>query len=236
MSAQEEAAGPIPSAVDPALFGGAIHASLPPEFHDLSLLRPVPDHQECWFNAQNNSLLVIEIVERLPDDDDNHNSHNHNDPVEFYFRDLCQVNQIPNDQQVYRRGHCRPLSSLPSLVIPQGLPAAAVSSSSSSANVVVFFGTGWHSMPPNDPNDDRHRCRWIMVELCLIRLPTFHTDILITLSTPTTTVSTEPQPQEPPSFRLDHHPAGSSDVFQQVVSTFSIRDWTLFGEQGQAAT
>jgi hypothetical protein len=46
------------------LFGGALSASLPPSFSDLSAVRPVPDHQEVFSEArEGGAVLVVEVVE-----------------------------------------------------------------------------------------------------------------------------------------------------------------------------
>jgi Ran-interacting Mog1 protein len=67
------------------LFGGAIVCRIPSEWIDISDIRQVPDHQECWQDTREGRLLVIEILERkeIPDDK----------AAEYFFRDLAEYNQ-----------------------------------------------------------------------------------------------------------------------------------------------
>ena len=51
-------------------FGGAIEVQLPASFSDISDLRQVPSHQECWHDLESDEVLVVEIVEhqaQVPD-------------------------------------------------------------------------------------------------------------------------------------------------------------------------
>ena len=45
------------------LFGGAITVIIPQGWKDVSEIRQVPDHQECW--QFEDRLLVVEILERM---------------------------------------------------------------------------------------------------------------------------------------------------------------------------
>lgn len=49
------------------LYGGAATIVLPAEFVDVSTLRQVPDHQECFFAANTGQLVVIELLQ-IPED------------------------------------------------------------------------------------------------------------------------------------------------------------------------
>ena len=289
-----EAQAAEPSYQTQDLFGGAIQVSLPTTFQDLSSQRPVPDHQECWFEAKGGDrLLVIEIVER-PDDDkggggeeggeemnnNKQNNNKQNDPVEFYFCDLCHVNDIPRKQHVYhpgpRHGDCHGDCHAGGndddddddyrRLFPFQLPSLVISGQRPEWAELVFFGTGWHTLPTQQ--QQQQQCTSVAVvevELCLIRLPTVHADILISLSTPTTvsiaSLSKQQQEQQEQQeqeqqeqeqeqeqeqqeekwslllkrYADSRSSSSSSDVFQRVVSTFDIRDWSLFGEEGQGA-
>jgi Ran-interacting Mog1 protein len=99
-----------------SLYGGSITCQLPNQFYDLSNIRQVPDHQECYqgiiestndnddpritFAAQEEdvkvstsspslSLFVMEILELQKDID-------HADIVEYLFHDLAESNGCSN--------------------------------------------------------------------------------------------------------------------------------------------
>ena len=47
------------------LWGGAMTCSLPEVFKDLSLVKPVPDHQEMWFWADTGTLVILELCQEV---------------------------------------------------------------------------------------------------------------------------------------------------------------------------
>ena len=46
------------------LYGGALPASLPARFSDVSAARPVPDHTEAWGDPDRDQSIVFEVVVR----------------------------------------------------------------------------------------------------------------------------------------------------------------------------
>jgi len=71
----------------------------------------------------------------------------------------------------------------------------------------------------NNIND----AQWIDVEICVMRLPTVQTDLLITLSTP--------QRSDAVRSDADAGAVGQKDsgtLLQQILKTVNIKDWSLF--------
>lgn len=66
------------------LFGGAIEASIPDRFVDVSDFRPVPDHQEIFSDEGAEQSVIIEIVEYSTTADES--------AARFYLNDLADVN------------------------------------------------------------------------------------------------------------------------------------------------
>ncbi|GAX14929.1 hypothetical protein FisN_12Lh369 [Fistulifera solaris] len=142
------------------LFGGSIECKVPEGWRDVSDIRQVPDHQECWQDDQGN-LLVIEILDYQTDVTDDQ-------AARYFFQDLAESNGVINPQDVSFA------PSDPSPIIA-GLPPTAVLCTGSGSQ---RMSQGRERVPqPSDPI-------WIHVELCAIRLPTVSTDILITLTSP----------------------------------------------------
>eukprot|EP00611_Tribonema_gayanum_P002669 TRINITY_DN1200_c0_g1_i5.p1 TRINITY_DN1200_c0_g1~~TRINITY_DN1200_c0_g1_i5.p1 ORF type:complete len:176 (-),score=41.84 TRINITY_DN1200_c0_g1_i5:1581-2063(-) len=67
------------------LFGGAMKCQLPPDWRDLSELRQVPDNQEVYVDADNNSI-VIELLELQPGLESGSSARH-------YFQDLAVANE-----------------------------------------------------------------------------------------------------------------------------------------------
>lgn len=51
------------AAVD--LWGGAMTCALPEVFKDISLVKPVPDHQEMWFWGETGTLVILELCQEV---------------------------------------------------------------------------------------------------------------------------------------------------------------------------
>lgn len=158
----------------------------------------MPSNQECWqeATAAQGRLLVVEIMERQEVSDA--------EAASFFFRDLgesngCDVANSPFTAQP-------PIASSGAGAVVQGLPTDAV----------VCFGSGHQRVAKGRDTDiagnpREQQVETIQIELCLIRLPSQTTDLLITLSSPV-------------QDNVD-----STVLFRRILSTFQIRNWGLFG-------
>jgi hypothetical protein len=66
------------------------------------------------------------------------------------------------------------------------------------------------------------------IEMCLLRFKSMETDLLITLTTPISSGQVE----EAGSGELCNAPndnANSVSTFRQILKSFNIKDWNLFG-------
>ncbi|CAB9500127.1 Ran guanine nucleotide release factor [Seminavis robusta] len=181
-----------------SLFGGAMVCHIGTtnldEWRDVSDVRQVPDHQECWQDIDQR-VLVIEILE--------HQRGVENDKAaEYFFTDLATANGSSNNTFVSTSNRNLLVTGLPST-------ASIASGIGVQANVAMGRDTDVAGNPRQQESQS------IRVELCVLRLPSVETDLLITLSTPTPNTATEEQNEFSP-------------IFQQIVSSFQIRDWTLF--------
>ena len=173
---------------------------IPSDWTDVASIRQVPDHQECWLDAQER-LLVIEILAYQEDVADA-------DAAKYFYDDLAAANGITSNDQISFAA-CEPDVPI------GGLPH----------NATVRFGRGFQRAVLGREFDiagyrREQEIRWIQIELCVLRLPSVQTDLLVTLSTPA-----ESNPQDISSAS----PARSSQLFASVLSTFQIRNWALFG-------
>ena len=75
------------------LFGGAVSASFPTRYHDVSDFRPVPDNQEAWTDASADESVIVEIVERVERDPMTGDGPSDEEGAAAWFwRDLADVN------------------------------------------------------------------------------------------------------------------------------------------------
>lgn len=183
------------------LFGGAIQANIPTSYRDVSDIRQVPDHQECWQDLTTNSLLVIEILDHQKNIEDSN-------AAQYFFNDLAESNGCSGDDCNFKAVQKFSNMTRTSNIGGSKLPP----------NAVVLFGIGYQKVGINTGGKQDEEQREIKVEMCVIRLPSVQTDLLITLSSPATS-------EEDKATTT----STSSDVFREILSTFEIADWSLFG-------
>lgn len=138
-----------------SLFGGAITCRLPPEWYDVSDLRQVPDHQECFCCNDNNitHMWVMEILQRNEAVDDDR-------IAPYLFHDLALANDAASTAPSFQ-------PHVPTM--PQ------------SDGIVRRSGSGIQRIRPGRgaPEDT------VSIQLAVWRLPLqYHTDVLFTLSSP----------------------------------------------------
>lgn len=69
------------------LFGGALSASLPSTFGDVSDIRQVPDHQEVWLDRDGYTSVVFEILEQVEKGSDE-------EALKYHLEDLVEEDDI----------------------------------------------------------------------------------------------------------------------------------------------
>lgn len=119
----------------------------------------------------------------------------------YYFKDLAEANGVTTEKQSF--------SALPLSVTPSFTNLSAFSS-----------GIGWQNISPGRDVDVGGNPRpsnpiWVKVEIGVFRLESVGTDLLVTLSVPSTSNGAEV--------------SGYSEMFHRAVATLSIHNWGLFG-------
>jgi hypothetical protein len=185
------------------LFGGAITCQLTPDddWRDVSDIRQVPDHQECWQDIEGR-LLVVEILDRQSNVTDEQ-------AAAYFFQDLAEANGMKApDLKFYPQPELTNTSNMNSAA---GLPDSAK----------VCFGTGYQKVALGKEHDiagnpRTQQVQSIRVELCAIRLPSVGTELLTTLSSPS-------------DENLQETSSQPTEAFARILGSFQIQDWTLFG-------
>lgn len=135
--------------------------------------------------------------------------------AEYFFRDLAEANGVvvANSEMEFQT-----MSTVPQL-------AATQSSSSSSPlpdTAKTCGGIGRQLVRQGRDTDVAGNPRqvtaaWVRIDLCVLRLPHVNSEILLTLTSPTTTSQ--------PGASLSEW----DELFVQMLQSFCIKDWTLFG-------
>jgi hypothetical protein len=217
------------------LFGGAMACSVPgDEWKDLADIRQVPDHQECRLD-NSGRLLVLEILDYQSDVEDAQ-------AARYLFQDLAHANGAAEVLSFVNNTTTLSLSSPLEEDIPEYSMANRFPTDSS-----ICFGTGLQriavvgqtqldivsssgstSSTPSSSNR-QHETNvagqsLLQVQLCVIRLPSVQSELLVTLSTPC-----DEDESSLMSSSLSASLLLSTDIFREVLSTLQVRDWSLFG-------
>lgn len=153
------------------------------------------DHQECW-QGPNGEVLVVEILDR-------ESSVSDDGAAEYFFKDLAEANGIVSNKGIQF------VASL------SDMPATPPSS-----QAVIRGGIGRQLVAQGRDTDiagnpRQLEAKWVRIDLCVIRLPSVTTELLITLTTPGEAAQASIE-------NLD-------DTFVVILRSFRIVDWGLFG-------
>jgi hypothetical protein len=143
------------------LYGGAITCEIPSDWRDVSDIRQVPDHQECWQEADG-AVLVVEILERQEVSDA--------DGAASFFKDLAQANGASTPQDARFQPTTLTLPNLPE--------------NSTLCSGIGFQKVGMGREVDIAGNRRTEEMRWIQVDLAAYRLQGFNTELLVTMSVP----------------------------------------------------
>lgn len=206
------------------LFGGALKLSIPSKWRDVSTVRQVPDHQEVYQDCTTDSggCVIVEILERQNDVSDN-------DAPEFFFNDLADVNK--GDDEV--GSSARSLHYTHVSIVGKNEHQSTEGKESAEINLMpnlsartkacTCVGTQNVGLLRNKEKTEEGKASKVKVELCVVRLETIQTDLLISLSVP----MFENQEDEDKQVENDKK-EGHSSLFLSILKSFKVVDWSLF--------
>eukprot|EP00744_Colponema_vietnamica_P008431 GILI01012029.1.p1 GENE.GILI01012029.1~~GILI01012029.1.p1 ORF type:complete len:195 (+),score=24.81 GILI01012029.1:100-684(+) len=176
------------------LFGGAMTMQVPSDYIDASDLRHVPDGQEIFIDVRSDRSVIVEVLERVPTADDN--------SARFIFQDLAEVN------------------------------------SSFETSVEQSQELSSSELPNIDPSLPKHLCvglqriskyketieasNQVRICLCVIRLPQYEADIVITLNDPVFISETSSSASNVPAGPTGVTLADSLALLRRMISTLDM--------------
>lgn len=235
-----EAAAAATQALTPTpLFGGTLAAIIPGRLADVSLARPVPDHQEVFSDPSVDQALVIEILEHSADVPDGEGA------ARFYFDDLVEQNEASEGARLCKVEALAPSSSSPSRspssssLLLRGLaaspPPPAASPSASSALKACSYAalaTGTASVSKGRSISDQPRNE-VSLALVLLRFPAVGSDLLVSLTSAMALGSSGASSSVVPADLGGREPAAiaaeAERLLLSVVASLEVSDWGLFG-------
>ncbi|MCJ1269085.1 multicopy suppressor of ts gsp1 [Lobaria immixta] len=229
------------------LFGGAMTAEIPEGFGDVSLLRPVPSHQEIHLSATGFTSLILEVTERV-----DHLSSDQ-EALRYHFDDIV----TPGDtSHVWETSNVIQLPNFPSPTPTLSLLATVTPPPTPSSLSQQQSGLTATSIQPDSTQPLQNSTA---ILLTLIRLLPQSTDLLLTISvplhqppqfppTPSTSSTTYPsneingnhQQEPPPDEEVNFHTGNYGALVREglvirdhLLRSLVIRDWSLFGNDGE---
>jgi hypothetical protein len=206
------------------LYGGAIQASFPVNFEDVSGVREIPDHQEVYLEPSTETSIIIELLDMDTSLDGETAARNH-------FLNLAHDNESQDTQLLNE------IKSYPSTVFMPQIEQQHARFACIGTQAVKKYRS------EQSPVD------LVLVVMVLVRLGNVGTDVLITMNIPIPLTFQQQQPLLlsetfqlltpdilcPPTMIsnmeicdrcLQVFPMISA--IQEIIHTFTIQDWSLF--------
>ncbi|EXB73285.1 hypothetical protein L484_009363 [Morus notabilis] len=196
---------PEESSTERPLFGGAISATFPLRFQDVSDIRQVPDHQEVFVDPARDESLIFELLELKHEVGDN-------ESATWFLQDLA------NEQDAEG-----------SVVIEQSGVIEASGLCYRNIPAVVTTAVGQMAISKGRQGREAQN----LVYVANLRLKAVNTDVLVTAYEPIhINPLSESASAVGAGFTIAATQSGCmpmAEVFRHAVSTFKVCDWSLFG-------
>jgi Ran-interacting Mog1 protein len=199
-SCQQIKKNTMESIVTRQLFGGAVELSMPARMIDISDFRQIPDNQEVYTDANEDQSLIVEFVE--------HHDVPNQEAGEFFFNDLATANSAAH-------AAISSTSELRHDSVP-GLPEDTYCS------LII----GQQSIGKS--RQESSALNKIHVQLLIVRLPEYKTDMLVTLNTPIFISEHSAAAKEAGAGYKELH-MQAPELFQNMCRSLKILDFKLFG-------
>eukprot|EP00250_Pteridium_aquilinum_P009308 c18585_g1_i1 orf=154-750(+) len=189
------------------LFGGAISCSLPPRLQDVSSIREVPDNQEVYADPNRDESVIIELLELEQNVADA-------ESAVWFLHDLSREQDA---------GH--------TLVVEDVKALTSGDTPLLGSQFVVNAVVGKMAVSKGKQGTEAQNL--LRVYLANIRLWDSNTDVLVTVYEPLLiSEQSESARVLGAGATVSAEVAGvmpASEIFQLVLGTFKIHDWSLFG-------
>ncbi|KAF9426427.1 hypothetical protein BGZ94_006537 [Podila epigama] len=196
--------------VEQELYGGAITMNLPRKFGNISHIREVPDHQEVFVNVDEDQSVIVEILQlasEAPDDA----------CAAFHYQQLAEDNDAEESSTIQN------VSILSNAELP-GWPAEAKIYLLLGQQRIAKFNEQQRQQEQGGAGavDTRNLVQIMMV---VVRLPRQETDIVISYNVPLKISAAS----------SSHEVAHEGDIreaevwFRNLIASFKVREWGLFG-------
>jgi hypothetical protein len=229
------------AAVD--LWGGAMTCVIPEVFKDISLIKPVPDHQEMWFWGETGTLIILELCQEVEGHEPSEVSHMHwveiamvndsawNQVVETSVLDHQCVPNVPSEHVPWV-GVCDGVQAIVKRVPPPPAPSADTSVGGAEALLgeqleSVCIEESSHA-PGSEP-------KIVEVLAAVVPLVNVKTHMIISVTRPLQVIDDSGAGHEAPanSHESDTVSVGLDAMMKpllfSILASLRVHSWDLFG-------
>ncbi|KAI8870063.1 Mog1p/PsbP-like protein [Ramicandelaber brevisporus] len=196
------------------LFGGAMTATIPVEFSDVSDFRQVPDNQEVFADPRTDQSIIIEILEL-------HEEASDADCARWHFENLADENDVQPGADYRQISMVRPLANIDA---PNVIPVEQ-----SDDNVAGMLAIGTIRVAKYRQGDagGESVLNTVNLYVAVLRLKQFSADVLVSMNHPMAIGSQSAVQSE--GARADPDVTKASKIFMSLLRSFRIVDSSLFG-------
>ncbi|KAG8529234.1 uncharacterized protein KY384_005869 [Bacidia gigantensis] len=198
------------SSISHSLFGGAIIASIPTNFADVSSIRQVPDNQEVFLRTDGFTSLTIDLCERVT------YLSSLQAALEYHFSDIVA------------EGDAKRTYAIDTDIRLPNFPDMAVGTLM--AVVTPPAPTEGRERRENEP-------KFVVILFALLRLEQQMTDVTVALNVPCTPGGPEAAMMEVEDVDFERGKYGSvveegKEVLGDILRSLEVKDWGMFGPGG----
>ncbi|KAJ5138536.1 Mog1/PsbP alpha/beta/alpha sandwich [Penicillium bovifimosum] len=224
----------MPQVTEQAFFGGAIRGIVPQGWIDSSTLREVPDHQELWLSPTTLSSLIIEINQRVSQDEalKTYAALNNNQAPTapapeiidqaaalYHLHDLCDEGDTMQVIKPPQRVDVRLAASTPSPVTAYcGIVSFTAPVRGAEARIPASAEGAAAGLEGGLPRVSRTSCHYL-----LVRLEAQETDLLVFFNVPH-----EEFDKSGNAMGLSAEEVVAEETVGEMVGRLEVCDWGLF--------
>jgi hypothetical protein len=228
------------------LWGGSMTCALPEVFKDISLIKPVPDHQEMWFWGETGTLIILELCQEVEG----------HDPIELskmHWVEIAMVNDsawnqvveasvfdhqcIPNlpPEHVPWVAMCDGVQAIVKRVPRQEAAAAASLSHEAAGGADALLGETMESLHVGDASSvPASQPQIVQVVAAIVPLANVQTHMVISVTRPLQVLDDSGAAEERASCDENDSVSVGLDAMMKpllfaVLSSLRIHNWELFG-------
>ncbi|KAI8340619.1 hypothetical protein BC941DRAFT_417711 [Chlamydoabsidia padenii] len=182
------------------LYGGAIYTAIKSSYVDASQIRQIPDNQEVFVDMQTQQSLIIELLEKVEQLDE--------DCAKFHFEQIAEHNNATSYS----------IESIEHESVDIAAPKLPL-------DTTIYFVRGIQNVAKFNEEAVNH----VELVMAVVRLEKVETDLIISLNAPIKVAPNSSEMKDVNLVEPAAPIARILEEIKLVVQSLDIQDWGLFG-------